>query len=285
MDRVLIVHATDLGEVSDAAFHHALKMGLAAQTRLALVHATTGRGVLHLGDFPPVRQTLARWGLLDANAPQSEVSRALGLYVTKGEVSGPDEEEALARLLRDEDAKLVVLGTRGVDGLARLFDHSFSESLTRQARLPALFVPQGARGFVDAATGEVRLKNVLIPVADDPESSGALEAACRICHGLGADPLFHLLHVGEGRGMPAVRLPQGGRWTESVRSGPLVDTIVEVAEEDDADLIVMATAGHKTFLDALRGSTTEAVLRKAGRPLLAAPAGWRLRAARINAPA
>lgn len=284
MDRVLIVHPTDLSSVSDRAFHHALKLGVAAHSRLALVHADSGKRQLDLAAFPPVRQTLIRWGLLKPGVPQAEVSEALGLYVTKGEVSAPDEEAALARLLHDRDAKLVVLGTRGVDGLARLFDHSFSESLARAARLPALFVPEGTRGFVDMDTGALRLKKVLIPVADEPDAAGALEAACRICHGLGQDPEFHLLHVGKGQGMPVVRLPQGGRWRESVRAGPVVDTIVKVAEEDDTDLIVMATAGHKSFLDALRGSTTEAVLRRAGRPLLAAPEGWRMRAERINAP-
>ncbi|HEY3719491.1 MAG TPA: universal stress protein, partial [Roseiarcus sp.] len=40
-----------------------------------------------------------------------------------------------------------------------------------------------------------------------------------------------------------------------------------------ADLIVMPTAGHVGYLDALRGSTTERVLRQAPCPVLAMPAG------------
>ena len=39
-----------------------------------------------------------------------------------------------------------------------------------------------------------------------------------------------------------------------------------------ANLIMMATAGHQGFLDALRGSTTERVLRHAPCPVLAVPA-------------
>jgi nucleotide-binding universal stress UspA family protein len=65
---------------------------------------------------------------------------------------------------------------------------------------------------------------------------------------------------------------EGRQANEILRQGPLVETIVEVGDELRADLIVMATAGHKGFLDALRGSTTEGVLRKARRALLAAPA-------------
>ena len=51
-----------------------------------------------------------------------------------------------------------------------------------------------------------------------------------------------------------------------------METIVQVAEEVAADLVVMATAGHEGFLDALRGSTTEQVLRQAKRAMLAVPA-------------
>ncbi|MEI7932093.1 MAG: universal stress protein [Alphaproteobacteria bacterium] len=43
----------------------------------------------------------------------------------------------------------------------------------------------------------------------------------------------------------------------------------------NADLIVMATAGHDSVMDALRGSKTEQVLHRARRPLLTAPASGR----------
>ena len=52
--------------------------------------------------------------------------------------------------------------------------------------------------------------------------------------------------------------------------GGVVQAIVDAARRVDADLIVMATRGHDTLLDALRGSTTE-VLRHAGRAVLAVP--------------
>jgi nucleotide-binding universal stress UspA family protein len=60
--------------------------------------------------------------------------------------------------------------------------------------------------------------------------------------------------------------------TRSSRSGDVVEEILAAAAECQADLIVMATAGHQGFLDALRGSTTERVLRHAPCPVLAVPA-------------
>ena len=38
MAQSLIVHPTDLGEVSESAFYHALKLALAGRSRLELVH-------------------------------------------------------------------------------------------------------------------------------------------------------------------------------------------------------------------------------------------------------
>ena len=55
------------------------------------------------------------------------------------------------------------------------------------------------------------------------------------------------------------------------RRGSVVETILGVADEIGADLIVMGTKGNQGFLDALRGTTSEQVLRKSMIPLLAVP--------------
>jgi nucleotide-binding universal stress UspA family protein len=54
-----------------------------------------------------------------------------------------------------------------------------------------------------------------------------------------------------------------------VRSGNVVKSIVDAAIEFDADFIGMPTAGHHGVLDALRGSTTERVIRHAPCPVFA----------------
>ena len=59
------------------------------------------------------------------------------------------------------------------------------------------------------------------------------------------------------------------------RPGDPVDEIVAAASEWAADLIVMTTQAHTGVLDALRGSTTERILRRASCPVLAVPAGSR----------
>jgi nucleotide-binding universal stress UspA family protein len=53
--------------------------------------------------------------------------------------------------------------------------------------------------------------------------------------------------------------------------GSVVETILAEVDVVDADLIAMPTEGRHSFLDALRGSTTERILHQARCPLLALP--------------
>ena len=74
-----------------------------------------------------------------------------------------------------------------------------------------------------------------------------------------------------------------------MREGSVEQQILKVACDTDADLIVMATEGHHGFMDALRGSTTEHIVRAANCPVLAVPVdltdGENWREARVLEPA
>ena len=83
---------------------------------------------------------------------------------------------------------------------------------------------------------------------------------------------IELMHVGV-TAPPIRRISDGARMQATKRTGDVVGTILNAAEELQADLIAMPTAGHHGFLDAIRGSTTERVLRHAPCPVLAVPSG------------
>jgi nucleotide-binding universal stress UspA family protein len=85
---------------------------------------------------------------------------------------------------------------------------------------------------------------------------------------------FKLLHVGTDKSMPTLYLPHhaGYRWTERLVNGDAVEAIEKEAELWRPDLMVFTTEGHRDFFDALRGSTTERVLRASHCPVLAVPA-------------
>jgi nucleotide-binding universal stress UspA family protein len=84
---------------------------------------------------------------------------------------------------------------------------------------------------------------------------------------------FTLLHVGQADTMPGVNCPnvEGWEWKKELRSGNVIQTIVDISKEIEADLIVMTTDGRNGFLDGLRGSHSERVLRQIRVPLLTVP--------------
>jgi nucleotide-binding universal stress UspA family protein len=271
-----ILHATDFTVSSELAFAHALKIALAGQTKLYLLHADPDSGEeVDWSAFPGVRRTLARWGVLPEGSPMSDVGDKLGIHLAK--VSAPDRDavRAIVRFVNDHKNDLIVLATHGREGMPRWLRGSVAEPAAREADTPTLFLPPGTRGFVDPENGALRLRTVLIPFDHRPRPHAAVREVARLCRTLSlAEVALRLVYVGEQGDMPALEFETAMPFevTREARSGEVVDEILAAAAACQADLIAMATAGHQGFLDALRGSTTERVLRHAPCPVLAAPA-------------
>jgi nucleotide-binding universal stress UspA family protein len=110
---------------------------------------------------------------------------------------------------------------------------------------------------------------VLVPVDFSPPPGRAIAAIQRFGRLLtGANVAVDLLHVGEAA--PRLRVASSSALLPVIlRSGNVVQSIVDAAIELDVDAIAMPTAGHHGVLDALRGSTTERVIRHAPCPVFA----------------
>jgi nucleotide-binding universal stress UspA family protein len=124
-------------------------------------------------------------------------------------------------------------------------------------------------------SGVVSLRNIIIPVDHSPDPQRAVDSAVSIAQALEChETIFTLLHVGEEDRFPEVVMPQREmwQWRKIYKQGSVERQILEAADEGRADLIVMATRGHHGLLDALRGSTTERIVRNSKRPVLAVPA-------------
>jgi nucleotide-binding universal stress UspA family protein len=205
----------------------------------------------------------------------SDVGDKLGVHVAK--VSAPDRDpvRAVVRFVDDHKNDLIVLATHGREGVPRWLRGSVAEPAAREADAPTLFLPSEARGFVDPDSGALRLRNVLIPIDHRPRPEAAVREAARLCRTLApAGVALHLVYVGEQPDMPLLEIENLAPFevAREARAGEVVDEILAAAAARQADLIAMATAGHHGFLDALRGSTTERVLRHAPCPVLAVPA-------------
>lgn len=269
-----LIHPTDLTPEAVPAFAHALKLAVAARAHLWIVHTDAAKDDIDWDAFPHVRETLGKWGLLEADAPASAVEGRLGVRVGKIDVVDRDVVRGVADFANRHPSDLLVMATHAREGLDHWLHRSVAEPVARRTRLPTLFLPRGARGLVDAETGEARLRRVLVPVAHDPSPVHAVHHLSELARLLGAEALeTWFLHVGADGDAPGVPRTDGlpGRVETIVRRGDAVEAVAKVAAELDVDLIAMTTEGHAGVFDALLGGATERVLRRAGRPLLAAP--------------
>jgi nucleotide-binding universal stress UspA family protein len=267
-----VFHPSDFSEASESAFAHALAIALLRQTQLAILHADPEEVTAEEWvRFPGVRRTLERWGLLAPGSPRSALRDELDLRVEKVITRDRDPARAALEYIRDHAPDLLVLATEPRRGLPAWLQRSVAAEVAFRSRTLTLFVPAGCRPFVALADGHTSLRRILVPVAEKPRPDAALTYATRAAEALGDRPVeITVLHVGEEPGPdPALAEGEPWRWLRRTVRGDPVERILAAAEE--ADLIVMATAGREGVLDALRGSVTERVLRAAPCPVLAVP--------------
>ena len=252
---------------ASSAFAYALAVARVRRARLTLLHVDSGDDRPDWREFPAVRTTLERWGLLEADSSRGAVFDQLGVKVTKRMIPSGFPARAVVDYLDANPADLLVVATEGRDGATRWLHGSVAEAMARRSRTMTLFVPAHAeRSFVSLADGTLTLNNVLVPVDRTPDPSAAVEFARRVAD-IGGDgkATISLLHVGAETDMPRVQAEDGPRWTfaRMRREGEPVAEILAAAELVGADLIVMPTAGRAGVFEVLRGSTTERVLRQA----------------------
>lgn len=272
-----VLHPTDFSDASNRAFAHALAIALLRQTELTILNVgEEGRDDIAWSNFPQVRKTLERWNLLEPGSERSAVYEELNVEVRKIAVRSRNPVRATVAFLDQQPHELVVLATESTKGPEDWLRRSEAEAIARGSGAMTLFVPsRSRRGLVSLGNGDLSLRNVLVPIDGAIDFTAAIEFSRRAAEIIGdGDVTITLFHVGE-KMPPLPELPDGSDWTwrTAIRQGEPVDSILAVAEDLTADLIVMTTNGRDTLNQALRGSTTERVLRNAKCPVLAIPDG------------
>jgi nucleotide-binding universal stress UspA family protein len=264
-----IFHPSDFSDASDVAFEHALRIALVAQAELTMLHVDPGYSA-DWSDFPGVRSTLERWGLVPAGSDKSAVAD-LGIKVQKVIATSRSPVQASIDFIEKHPPDLVVLAVHQYEGNVRWQHKRVAEPIAHAAGEMTLFIPHGVRGFVAHEDGAISLQKILIPVARKPRAQPAVDAVARMIRSLGLPAgKVILLHVGAGDDVPSLQIPadRGWDWTVHALEGDPVEVIVQTSAAAGSDLIVMTTEGPHGFLDALRGSTSERVLRECSCPML-----------------
>jgi nucleotide-binding universal stress UspA family protein len=269
-----VFHPTDFTPDSHIALIHALKLALVTRAELSMMHIDPEAAREDFEDFPHLSPILERWNLIPPNSAESYVSR-LELSISKVRATSKNPTAALLHHLADHPADLLVMATHQYDGFDRWHHQTVAEPVARGSHTPTLFVPTHVEGFVSAETGEPKLRRVLLPVSEKPSPQTAIDITVQLALALCCEKLTAtLIHVGSGAIPHSLDYPmhKGFTWKTMIGHGNIVDMILGMGADFDVDLIVMATEGHHSLLDMIRGSTMERVLRGARCPLLAIPA-------------
>lgn len=267
-----VLHPTDLSRASERAFDHALAIAIRNGCECTLLHAVGRRATDNWPDFPSVRSKLARWRA--AGTLEGLGARARDARVNKVEVEIRNPVEASKWYIERHGVDMIVTATEGRAGLARLLRSSTAERLARETRILTLFVPSAGRTFVDGDTGAVTLRRILVPVDSATDPRPAMLRAVRSA-ALLEDPSLEitLLHIRDGGDSGRVDVPELPycRWNVLQRQGGVVEEILAVADEIEADAIYMSTTWSKAGFGKVEGGVTEGVLAGASCPVATVP--------------
>jgi nucleotide-binding universal stress UspA family protein len=200
---------------------------------------------------------------------------------------------AIVDYIRDERIDLTVIGTHGSTGLDHVLFGSVAERVLHYAPCPVLTIPPAAPDITVATP--VRFARILCATDFSAGSIRALEYGLSLAReNDGSLTLLHVLetlsekdahlvahyrvgeYITERRAdacnqLKALISPDARQWCdarESVELGAPAQTILRVAAERHADLIVMGAQGHGALGTMLFGSTTQTVVRRAACPVL-----------------
>ncbi|MFQ5707035.1 MAG: universal stress protein [bacterium] len=289
-----ILHPTDFSPSANQALPHALFWARQYQAELHLLHAI----VLHEDDphnsahhFPNVAELQQKLKDLAATQMAADIGnhQVEGLSIKQAQVRGIAPAAVILDYAQSEDMDLIVMGTHGHRGLEHLFMGSVAEEVVRMARCSVFTVRQQK-----TPKSVENIRNILVPLDFSDHSKTALAYAKAMAARYKAK--LALLHIIEESLHPAfyvtgessifdlvpdikAKSEAGLRKMFDETPGPTVEIevqvaegraardIVKFAEEQDSDLIVIATHGLTGIEHFLIGSIAEKVVRRAPCPV------------------
>lgn len=170
------------------------------------------------------------------------------------------------RAALDENADLVVVGSRGLGAIAGAVFGSTARALARLAPFSLLVV----RGHLTAP------RRVLLALDGSADAATALDLIVALP--LPADAAITVMHVGDGEPNEIAAMLRraeamlGSRGTLELRAerGRVAQRIVTTAQTMGADLVVLGSRGDAHDDGLLRGSVADQVLSQARRAMLVA---------------
>ncbi len=283
-----VLLATDFSKPARRAYAYAVKFSSLLKKRLILLHV--------IKTFPGIET----WSPLARRSLQSLRTKALlelgrmARVAKEMRVSAGHQllegipEDAILTVAGDSHVDLIVMGTHGRTGWDRLQMGSLAETLLRKVSCPILAVHGSAAADAPLNPRSIKLKRILVATDLSASSESALHTAASLARQGAADII--LVHAIEPSASDRARHPthnpasqKAGRLLQRavetanaessviesvVEPGNPVEIILEQAKRVMADIIVMGTTGRRGMRRLILGSVAEAIVRRAGCPVL-----------------
>lgn len=217
---------------------------------------------------------------------------AAGVVAEPRVVSGDAGEQILV-VAQETGARMIVLSTHGRSGIGRWFYGSVASRLLRESLVPVLAAGPHA---LERAKGEIALKHIMVPLDGSELSEAALPAARAMAKALGARvtlvravswavqsypyalPDAYVPQVDDElqKGAEAYLRKQeaampGIEVDAFVVRGAIASALLDVAEKQAVDLIIMTTHARSGLVRAALGSTADRMLQATAPVLLVRP--------------
>lgn len=274
-----ILCPVDLSPISDSTLRWAGLFARTFNTRVEVLYADWWEPPRYFTEAQI--QSLARQEQVGEKTLQAELAELA--RVTLGDVApynvavveGHPTQQILERA-RKLMTGLIVMGSHGRTGMARLRLGSVAEDVVRASVCPVLIVKS-----VKDPGRLPTIENILCPVNFTTLSQRCLDLSSELASAFGAR--LWVVHATDGEEMNLDEIhqrictwvPQDVRGrcevSEVVREGNAAEQILLMAREHSADLIVMG-AQHRPFLEfTTLGTTTEKVMRHSLASVLVVP--------------
>jgi nucleotide-binding universal stress UspA family protein len=265
-ERFTVIHPIHGKENLLIPFMHALSLAYALKGELEVIDA---RGKGNRDKDLSIRNVFERWGKLPVNSKREDVEKSLNIRIKKIIKDGGPKKEIAKRLKRREH-DILVAGLHEQKGLGRLFGQDLIEYLVQYFRQTTLYMPPGVKPFVNRDNGEMILNKIIIPVADAPSPDFSFQMLHRLLQLIpGQSPDVYGVHVGNTFPLVPAVFIEDISWNEVLKEDSVPQSIIALAKEEDADLIIMSTNGRDTITQKIAGSITEQVLKDTPCPVLA----------------
>jgi len=287
-----ILAATDFSENALSALDWAEEIARSHDARLVLFHALpppiTAAAAPEFVVIPPEIYETQEQRAREHLEELAEKRRAAGAKAETRLSLGPSGQ-AILDAAQKEGADLVVVGTRGLTGLKRVFLGSVAARVIRDAPCPVLAIPAEEKGV------HRPIRRLLVPTDFSDDAQRAVDAALRVLGAVSAEMKITLLHVWR---VPIIFSPwatfpmdsfergaaEDARRRLEEAAGPLraqgyevetrecqgepADEIDRTAAAIGADVVAMGTHGRSGMSRVFLGSVAERTLPAAPCPVL-----------------